>query len=114
MIKLDVLIVYEELFKQPTFSIVDIEKLTNNRSSSYAILARLMKAGAVKKIRSNLYSAVNFATNQVLASKYQIACAASETACISYHTASLKMTPELPTNTFIEELLQWNQIWISI
>ncbi|MDD2362064.1 MAG: hypothetical protein PHH84_03775 [Oscillospiraceae bacterium] len=41
----------------------------------------------VKKIRNNLYTCVNVADGQPVASKYHIACAINETAYISHHSA---------------------------
>ncbi|MGM0365710.1 MAG: type IV toxin-antitoxin system AbiEi family antitoxin domain-containing protein [Actinomycetota bacterium] len=46
-----------------------------------------MKKGLVRKIRRNIYSPVNPTTGQVVATRYQIACAASDTAYISHHSA---------------------------
>src|SRR5690554_5774601 len=46
-----------------------------------------MKKGLVKKIRSNMYSCVNPATDQVMASRFQIACASSKSAYLSHHSA---------------------------
>lgn len=50
-----------------------------------SLLLSLSKKGYVKKIRNNLYTCVNLADGQVIASKYHIACVINETACISHH-----------------------------
>lgn len=73
--------------KYPIFSIDDVKKLTGNEKTAYSQLDRLMKKGLVKKIRKNIYSAVNPATGQVVATRYQIACAITVTAYISHHSA---------------------------
>lgn len=78
---------YNELAKLSVFSLDDVVKLTNNKKTGYSLLGRLMKKGLVKKIRKNVYSCVNPATGQVIASRYQIACAVTPTAYISHHTA---------------------------
>lgn len=78
---------YNELAKLSVFSIDDVEKITNDKKTGYSLLDRLMKKGLVKKIRKNIYSCVNPATGQVIASRYQIACAVTPTAYISHHTA---------------------------
>ena len=78
---------YNELAKLSVFSLDDVEKLTNNKKTGYSLLERLMKKGLVKKIRKSVYSCVNPATGQVIASKYQIACAVTTSAYISHHTA---------------------------
>lgn len=78
---------YNELAKLNAFSLLDAEKRAGNKKTAYSLFARLTKKGLVKKIRNNIYSCVNPATGQVIASKYQIACASSNSAYISHHTA---------------------------
>lgn len=78
---------YQELAKLSTFSPMDVEELTGNKKTAYSLLYRLMKKGFVKKVKSNLYTCVNAATGEVIASKYQIACASSKGAYISHHSA---------------------------
>lgn len=78
---------YSELSKLNTFSIIDVEKLTNNRKTAYSIINRLIKKNMVRKIRNNVYSCVNPATGLVIASRYQIACAVNTSAYISHHSA---------------------------
>ena len=78
---------YTELAKLSTFSLSDVEKLAGNKKTAYSLLYRLMKKGLVKKVKSNVYTCVNAATGEVIASKYQIACAINDTAYISHHTA---------------------------
>ena len=78
---------YNELAKLSVFSLLDVEKLTSNKKTAYSLLARLIKKGLVKKIKNNTYTCVNLATDQVIASRYQIACASSSSAYISHHTA---------------------------
>ena len=79
--------VYTELAKYPVFAIDDVKKLTDNEKTAYSQLDRLMKKGLVKKIRKNIYSVVNPATGLIVASRYQIACAITNTAYISHHSA---------------------------
>jgi len=79
--------VYTELAKCPVFAIYDVNKLTNNKKTAYSQMDRLMKKGLVKKIRKNIYSVVNPATGQIVATRYQIACAITNTAYISHHSA---------------------------
>lgn len=78
---------FTELAQHPVFSIYDMEKLTGNQKTAYSQLSRLMKKGLVKKIRKNIYSVVNPATRQMVATRYQIACAITDTAYISHHSA---------------------------
>jgi len=76
-----------ELAKYPVFAIDDVKKFTDNEKTAYSKLERLMKKGMVKKIRKNIYSVVNPATGLIVATRYQIACAISNTAYISHHSA---------------------------
>jgi len=78
---------YSELAKLSIFSIEDVIKLSNNEKTAYSLVNRLTNKGFVKKIRNNVYSCINPATGHVIASKYQIACAASDSAYISHHSA---------------------------
>lgn len=79
---------FTELSKYPVFTIDDVKKLTdNNEKTAYSQLGRLMKKDKIKKIRKNIYSAVNPTTGQIVATRYQIACAITSTAYISHHSA---------------------------
>jgi predicted transcriptional regulator of viral defense system len=78
---------YEILSKLPTFTIEDVKQLTITQRVTYTHLNALIKKGLIKKIRTNLYSAVNPTTSQVVGSKYQIACAISDLVYISHYTA---------------------------
>lgn len=79
--------VYNQLAKYPTFSIDEVERLTGNFKTAYSQLDRLMKKDLIKKVRKNIYSAVNPVTGQIVATRYQIACAVTDTAYISHHSA---------------------------
>jgi len=79
--------VYNQLAKYPIFTIAEVERLAGNTKTAYSQLDRLMKNGLVKKIRKNIYSAINPVTGQIVATRYQIACAITDTAYISHHSA---------------------------
>lgn len=79
--------VYNQLAKYPVFTINEVEKLTGNSKTAYSQLDRLMKKSLIKKVRKNIYSVVNPVTGQIVATRYQIACAVTDTAYISYHSA---------------------------
>ena len=79
--------VYNQLAKYPVFTIDEVEKLTGNSKTAYSQLDRLMKKGLIKKVRKNIYSVVNPVTGQIVATRYQIACAVTDTAYISHHSA---------------------------
>lgn len=78
---------YQELVKLIIFSISDVEALTENKKTAYSLIYRLMNRGLVKKIRNNMYSCVNPVTGDVIANRYQIACASSESAYVSHYSA---------------------------
>jgi len=79
--------VYNQLAKYPVFKITEVERLTSNSKTAYSQLNRLIKKGLVKKVRKNIYSVVNPVTGQIVASRYQIACAVTDNAYISHHSA---------------------------
>lgn len=79
--------VYNQLAKYPVFTIDEVEKLVGNIKTAYSLLNRLMKKDLIKKVRKNIYSAVNPVTGQIVATRYQIACAITDTAYISHHSA---------------------------
>ena len=79
--------VLTELAKHPVFTIDDVKKLVGNEKTAYSQLNRLMKKNLVKKIRKKIYSVVNPTTGQLVATRYQIACAITDTAYISHHSA---------------------------
>lgn len=79
--------VFTELAKYPVFTIDDVNNLVGNKKTAYTQMDRLMKKGHVKKIRKNIYSVVNPTTGQLVATRYQIACAITNTAYISHHSA---------------------------
>ena len=78
---------YAKLAKYPTFNVGIVNEFTGNEKTSYFLLDGLIKKGLVGKIRNNIYSAINPATGQVYANRYQIACAITDTAYISHHSA---------------------------
>lgn len=78
---------FTELAKHPVFTINDVKKFSNNEKTAYTQLDRLMKKKMVKKIRRNIYSVVNPTTGQLVGTRYQIACAITDTSYISHHSA---------------------------
>ncbi|RNC62899.1 MAG: hypothetical protein AWM53_01825 [Candidatus Dichloromethanomonas elyunquensis] len=78
---------YAELAKMNTFTMNDVCDLVGNKKTASSLVQRLLKNRFVKKIRNNLYTCVNVAYGQVIASKYHIACAINETSYLSHHSA---------------------------
>lgn len=79
--------IYNQLVKYPVFTIDQVEKQTGNTKTAYYHLERLIKMGLVKKIRNNIYSAVDPESGLIIGTRYQIACAITDTAYISHHSA---------------------------
>lgn len=79
--------VLTKLAKCPVFTIDDVTKLVGNEKTAYTQLNRLMKRDWARKVRKKVYSVVNPTTGQLVANRYQIACAISETAYLSHHSA---------------------------
>jgi len=79
--------IFNQLAKLPVFTINEVEPLTGNLKTAYSLLGRLMKKDSIRKVRKNIYSAVNPVTGQIVATRYQIACAVTDTAYISHHSA---------------------------
>lgn len=79
--------VLKEIAKYPVFTVETVEKLTGNTKTAYSTLGRYSKKGYIKKIRNNIYSPVDLTTGEIIANRYQIACATSKDAYISHHSA---------------------------
>jgi predicted transcriptional regulator of viral defense system len=86
-LKVNDMVGYEQLAKMNTFTLDDVYALVNNRKTASSLVMRLSKKGYVKKIRNNLYSCVNLADGQTIASRYHIACAVNDSSYISHHSA---------------------------
>lgn len=79
--------IYLELVKKPVFTLEDVKRLCCNTGTAKNHIAKLVKAGYVKRIRTNLYSCINLETGEIVANKYQIASAITETSFVSHHSA---------------------------
>jgi predicted transcriptional regulator of viral defense system len=61
--------------------------LTGNYNTAGTLLKSYLKKGYVRKVRRNLYAAVNLADNEPVVSKFRIGGMVTETAYISHHAA---------------------------
>jgi predicted transcriptional regulator of viral defense system len=77
---------YSDLIKFKTFDMDRVYALTGNKNTASSLVLRLSKKGLVKKIKNNLYSCVDLATGEIIADRFQIACAIDRSAYISYHS----------------------------
>jgi predicted transcriptional regulator of viral defense system len=78
---------YIKLAKKVTFSLKDVTDITGNKSTSTSLISRWLKKNYVARIRKDLYTCIDLTTGDVIANKYQIACAINEDAYVSHHTA---------------------------
>ncbi len=78
---------YYELLGHPVFTMKDVTPYYDNIDSACSALKRLIAQDLVVKIRYNLYTCISGETASPVANRYQIACAITNTAYISHHTA---------------------------
>lgn len=76
-----------ELQKKKVFNLRFVSELTGNIKTAKSLLQAYKKAGYIASIRRDLYAAVDLATKHLIPSRYEIACAISESAYISHHSA---------------------------
>ena len=77
----------KELQSKKIFTLADIAKLTRNVNTATSLVAAYKKAGYIASVRKNLYVALDIASGNPIASRYEIASQTSESSFISYHSA---------------------------
>lgn len=98
------------LSKLIIFTTKDVIEYKANKSTAYSLLQRLQKNNRIRKIRNNLYSCVNPATNSIYATKYQIASSISKTSFVS-HTSALEyygMNNQVSNSVYVSSLTKFN------
>lgn len=75
------------LQQKKIFTLNDAEQMTGNRMTAKAMLQSYKKAGYIVSIRRNLYAAVDLASGEVLANRYEIGSSVNSGAFISHHAA---------------------------
>ena len=75
------------LQQKKIFTLNDAEQMTGNLMTAKAMLQSYKKAGYIVSIRRNLYAAVDLASGEVLANRYEIGSAVNRGAFISHHSA---------------------------
>lgn len=63
-----------------------LDSFTNERSMQFKLKA-LTENGRIEKIKNGLYATVNSLTGDIFASRFEIASALFENACVAYHSA---------------------------
>lgn len=77
----------EQLQKKKIFDLDYVKSLTGNEMTAKHILQSYKKAGYIKSIRRNLYVALDLASKNLLASRFEIGSQINESAYISFHSA---------------------------
>ena len=77
----------EEMQKKKVFNLSFAEQLTGNTLTAKSLLQSYKKAGYITSIRRNLYAALDLASKNVIANRFEIASAISDSAFVSLHSA---------------------------
>lgn len=78
---------YSDLLAMGCFTREDLTGLTGNYNTAGTLLKSYLKKGYVRKVKRNLYVAINLADNEPVAGKFRIAGKITETAYVSHHAA---------------------------
>ena len=81
--------IYREMAKLPVFSISDVNKYYGNIESARSAVKRMIASSKAIKVRNNLYTCLidDSDSRHPVADLYEIACAVTQTACISDNSA---------------------------
>jgi predicted transcriptional regulator of viral defense system len=78
---------YEALLERGCFSREGLVALTGNYNTAGTLIKNYQKKGYIRKVRKNLYVAINLADSSPVASPYRIASAITDSAYVSHHAA---------------------------
>ena len=78
---------YQELSKHPTFTLEMASEIMGSKINAPKYLYNMSNKGCINKIRKNLYTCVDLATGEDLATRFIIASNITGNSFISYHTA---------------------------
>jgi len=78
---------YSELLTLGCFSREDVTCLTGNYNTAGTLLKSYLKKGYVRRVKQNLYVAINLADNEPVVNKFKIAGRITKTAYVSHHSA---------------------------
>ncbi len=84
---MDNLEAYMYLLQYPVFSTVEVEDIVARGPTTYALLQRLMERGAIRRIRSGIYTPVDLRTGRILATPFDIAAAAAQDGFLVHRAA---------------------------
>ncbi len=78
---------YSDLLTRGCFTREDLTELTGNYNTAGTLLKRYLQKGYVRKVRRNLYVAVNLADDEPVVSKFRIAGEITPSSYASHHAA---------------------------
>lgn len=78
---------YSELAQLGIFTIDDLVKISGSKFNAEKAISSMMKNGEIRRIKRNLYTAVNASTKEDFSNKYIIASNITKTSFVSYHSA---------------------------
>lgn len=78
---------YSNLLAAACFTREQLSALTGNYNTAGTLLKSYLQKGYVRRVKRNLYVAINLADNEPVVSKFRIASSVTETAYVSHHAA---------------------------
>jgi len=78
---------YEALLKLEVFNLKDAQEVVGNAENAKVLLNAYVKKGLVKRVRRDLYCAVNLENRDAPANRYLIASKINESAYLTHHSA---------------------------
>lgn len=78
---------YEDFLKLEVFNLEDAEKVVGSIENAKVILNSYVKKGFIKRVRRNLYCAVNLENREAAVDRYLVACKTNTNAYLTYHSA---------------------------
>ncbi len=78
---------YADLLKLEVFNLADAEKIVGSLENAKAILNSYAKKGIIKRVRRNLYYAVNLENKEAPANRYLVASKINDGAYLTHHSA---------------------------
>jgi len=78
---------YEDFLKLEVFNLEDAQKIVGSIENAKVLLNSYVKKGLVKRVRRDLYSAVNLENREAPADRYLIGSKINESTYLAYHSA---------------------------
>lgn len=78
---------YEEFLKLEVFDLAEAQIVVGELNSTKVLLNSYVKKGILKRVRRNLYCAVNVENRNAAANRYVVASKINDDCCVGFHTA---------------------------